>query len=69
MSERTDLIESLIHPSLEDAAAAVHEDLTEIEEQLDKQLYRLKELAVLKKEKPGSSSLANFETDFLFSFF
>lgn len=58
------LAESVIHPSLLSTQAIILEDITEIEEQMEKQLSRLQELEVLKTEQPGkSSSFSDSEID------
>lgn len=55
LHNRPDLVESVIHPGLDDA----HESLTEVFEemsgQLDKEMARLGELRRIRLEDPGES--------------
>lgn len=52
--DKPELVESIIHPSLLSTQAFLLEDIAEIEEQQEKQLSRLDELAVLRTEQPDA---------------
>jgi hypothetical protein len=47
-------VDSVIHPSLLSTQAFILEDVAEVEEQMEKQLSRLAELAILKTEQPDA---------------
>lgn len=53
MHDREDLVESVIHPGLDDAQEALLEVFEEMEGQLDKEVARLAELRKIRTEDPG----------------
>jgi elongator complex protein 1 len=48
------LLEEIIDPAVLEARAQITEDTTEMREQLQKQVTRLRELRVKKAEEPGT---------------
>ena len=58
----------MIHPALLESRGQITEDITEMKEQIRKQLVRLRELRIKKVEEPGEffcfvsidTALANF---------
>jgi elongator complex protein 1 len=53
LHELPGLIEDIIDPAVLEARAQISEDLTEMREQLQKQVSRLRELRIKKVEQPG----------------
>lgn len=53
MHDREDLVESVIHPGLENAQEALVEVFEEMEGQLDKEVARLAELRKIRADDPG----------------
>ena len=49
------MLTEIVHPGALDTRAQIEEDLTEMKEQLQKQLTRLRELRLKKLEEPGST--------------
>lgn len=56
LRERPELLEKIINPAVLEARNQITEDLTEMREQLQKQLARLRELRIKKVEQPGTLS-------------
>jgi elongator complex protein 1 len=54
LCDKLALVDSVIHPSLLSTQAFILEDVAEVEEQMEKQLSRLAELAILKTEQPDA---------------
>lgn len=48
-----DLVETILHPEALEVRYQIGEDATELKEQLEKQVERLKELKVKKATDPG----------------
>ena len=59
--DRTDLVESTIHPGLDDATESLTEVFEEMQGQLDKEMKRIAELRVIREEDPGKSHCWNSE--------
>jgi len=53
LNEHYDLLEEIIDPAVLEARNQITEDLTEMREQLQKQIARLRELRIKKVEEPG----------------
>jgi elongator complex protein 1 len=53
LNENYDLLEEIIDPAVLEARNQITEDLTEMREQLQKQIARLRELRIKKVEEPG----------------
>ena len=53
LHECPEFIEEIIDPAILEARAQITEDLTEMREQLQKQVARIRELRVKKVEEPG----------------
>jgi len=60
LRERPELLEEIINPAVLEARNQITEDLTEMREQLQKQLARLRELRIKKVEEPGTLSDSAF---------
>lgn len=58
MHKEYDLIETTIKPALLETTAQLSEDIQEMEEQLEKQTGRIKELWIKKVEEPGEWTVA-----------
>ena len=54
LRENFELLEEIINPAVLEARSQIAEDLTEMREQLQKQVRRLRELRVKKAEEPGT---------------
>ena len=54
LRENYELLEEIINPAVLEARSQIAEDLTEMREQLQKQLGRLRELRIKKTEEPGT---------------
>jgi hypothetical protein len=52
---RSDLLESVVHPGLEDAQETLTEVFDEMREQLDKEMKRIAELRRILEDDPGMS--------------
>ena len=65
LRERPELFEEIINPAVLEARNQITEDLTEMREQFQKQVARLRELRIKKVEKPGTP----FDSTFLTFFF
>ena len=50
------LLEEIINPAVLEARSQIAEDLTEMREQLQKQVARLRELRIKKAEEPGTTT-------------
>ena len=50
-------MEDVIHPALLESRGQITEDITEMKEQIRKQLVRLRELRIKKVEEPGKLNL------------
>ncbi|WVW79282.1 hypothetical protein I302_101249 [Kwoniella bestiolae CBS 10118] len=61
LHDRIDLIESMIHPGLEEAHEALMETFEEMEGQLDKEVNRLKELRKIRENDPESFYIVDTE--------
>lgn len=48
-----ELLEDVVHPALLESRVQITEDITEMREQIRKQLVRLRELHIKKVEEPG----------------
>jgi hypothetical protein len=57
---RPELFEEIINPAVLEARNQITEDLTEMREQFQKQVARLRELRIKKVEKPGTPSDSAF---------
>lgn len=57
LNEFHELLEEIINPSVVEARNQITEDLTEMREQLQKQVARLRELRIKKVEEPGSFTI------------
>jgi elongator complex protein 1 len=55
LHERPELLEDIIGPAVLDARTQIAEDLTEMREQLQKQVARLRDLRIKKVEEPGTA--------------
>ena len=55
LHECPELLEVIIDPAVLEARAQITEDLTEMREQLQKQVARIRELRVKKVEEPGNA--------------
>jgi len=55
-----ELLEEIIDPAVLEARAQIAEDLTEMREQLQKQVARLRELRIKKLEEPGNAKTLFF---------
>jgi hypothetical protein len=53
LNEHYELLEEIISPAVLEARNQITEDLTEMREQLQKQVARLRELRIKKVEEPG----------------
>ena len=53
LRRRPELLEEIIHPGALECRARVAEDMSEMREQLRKQVNRLRELRIRKVEEPG----------------
>jgi hypothetical protein len=53
LNEHYELLEEIIDPAVLEARNQITEDLTEMHEQLQKQVARLRELRIKKVEEPG----------------
>jgi elongator complex protein 1 len=56
LHNRSELIESVIHPGLEDAQEELSEVFEEMRGQLDKEMNRIAELRKVLEDDPGKSS-------------
>lgn len=54
LHEHNELLEEIIDPAVLEARSQIAEDLTEMREQLQKQVARLRELRIKKAEEPGT---------------
>jgi elongator complex protein 1 len=67
LHEQPELLEEIINPAVLEARAQIAEDLTEMREQLQKQVARLRELRIKKLEEPeefyGTEDLAMHNVD------
>lgn len=54
MGSRLDLLADIIHPGALDSRAQIAEEISEMRDQLRKQVQRLRELRVRKVEEPGT---------------
>ncbi|OCF72658.1 elongator complex protein 1 [Kwoniella mangroviensis CBS 8886] len=61
LHDRSDLIESMIHPGLEEAHEALMETFEEMEGQLDKEVNRLKDLRRIRENDPESFFIVDTE--------
>ncbi|WWC91266.1 uncharacterized protein L201_006209 [Kwoniella dendrophila CBS 6074] len=61
LHDRNDLVESMIHPGLEEAHEALTETFEEMEGQLDKEVNRLKELKKIRENDPESFYIVDTE--------
>jgi len=50
-----ELLEDIVHPALLESRAQISEDIEEMQEQLRKQVTRLRELKIKKFEEPGET--------------
>lgn len=57
LNEFHELLEEIINPSVVEARNQITEDLTEMREQFQKQVARLRELRIKKVEEPGSFTI------------
>jgi elongator complex protein 1 len=57
-----ELLEDVVHPALLESREQIAEDITEMKEQIRKQLVRLRELRIKKNEEPGAFSMVIFDT-------
>lgn len=57
LNELHELLEEIINPAVLEARNQIREDLTEMREQLQKQVARLRELRIKKAEEPGSLTI------------
>ena len=60
LCENFELLEEIINPAVLEARSQIAEDLTEMREQLQKQVGRLRELRVKKAEEPGTLIVLSF---------
>ena len=60
LRERPELLEEIVNPAVLEARNQITEDLTEMREQLQKQVARLRELRIKKVEEPGTPSISPF---------
>jgi len=60
LRERPELLEEIVNPAVLEARNQITEDLTEMREQLQKQVARLRELRIKKVEEPGTPSISAF---------
>jgi elongator complex protein 1 len=60
LRENFELLEEIINPAVLEARSQIAEDLTEMREQLQKQVGRLRELRVKKAEEPGTLIVLSF---------
>jgi elongator complex protein 1 len=60
LRENFELLEEIINPAVLEARSQIAEDLTEMREQLQKQVGRLRELRVKKVEEPGTLIVLSF---------
>jgi len=51
-----ELLEDIVHPAALDSRAQIAEDISEMREQIRKQINRLRELRIKKAEEPGKYS-------------
>jgi elongator complex protein 1 len=58
--DHQELVEEIIFPASLDTKAQIIDDLKEMKEQLHKQVNRLRELRVRKREEPGKSTKFDF---------
>lgn len=54
-----ELLEEIINPAVLEARTQIAEDLTEMREQLQKQVARLRELRIKKAEEPGMLTVSH----------
>jgi hypothetical protein len=54
LHEHHEILEEIIDPAVLEARNQIAEDLTEMREQLQKQIARLRELRIKKVEEPGT---------------
>lgn len=64
LRERPELLEEIINPGVLEARNQITDDLTEMREQLQKQVARLRELRIKKVEEPGTPSDSAFSRFF-----
>jgi elongator complex protein 1 len=50
-----ELLEDVVHPALLESQAQISEDIGEMQEQIRKQVTRLRELRIKKIEEPGEA--------------
>jgi elongator complex protein 1 len=60
LRENFELLEEIINPAVLEARSQIAEDLTEMREQLQKQVGRLRELRIKKAEEPGTLIVFSF---------
>lgn len=60
LRERPELLEEIVNPAVLEARNQITEDLTEMREQLQKQVARLRELRIKKVEEPGTPFISLF---------
>nr|XP_019009784.1 elongator complex protein 1 [Kwoniella pini CBS 10737]OCF48565.1 elongator complex protein 1 [Kwoniella pini CBS 10737] len=61
LHDRSDLVESMIHPGLEEAHEALMETFEEMEGQLDKEMNRLKDLRKIRENDPEQFYIVDTE--------
>lgn len=53
LNSAPELLGDVVHPALLESRAQITEDITEMREQIRKQVVRLRELRIKKTEEPG----------------